>query len=326
MPAIGALPVRKVTYQASLTQYTNGKIPLEVLTVIGPRGWLYGNAARAYKALAFMCMSIGLPLTYTYGGTFRSYADQLNLWYQRMQTEPCVWGRKADGSPIVKTKMWNGVTWYLKPGLAGCATPGGSNHGWAIAIDTAFDPYPFDADGISPADAEAITNHPQWPKFKEFAQACGFSWEDTSEPWHIRYCLGDEVSQLILDVEAMIAGPAPQPAPAPTPVPAPSPSPVPAPAPVTDPSEEDDVFKQVIMVKGNPQTAALCVIGGPVPHLTGTGAGTLSLAAALKGCGQTAPEPVEKFYYVDLLTKYLNGAGYPADVVANFVAGVPDEK
>lgn len=311
---VGPLPVRTVSYEDHVKDWGNGKIPLENLVVIGDRGWLFGNAARAYNALAFMCLSIGLPLTYTFGGTNRTYADQLNLWYQRMVTEKTPWGiDKATGQPIFKTKVWNGVTWYLKAGLAGCAIPGTSNHGWAIAIDTAFDPYPFDADGISPADAEAITSHPQWPKFKEFAEACGFSWEDTSEPWHIRYCLGNAVSQLILDVEAMIAGAGHAPAT------------VPSPSPSNETSEEVDVFKSVIMVKGRPETAALVVIGEHVPHMSGVGNGTLAAAEALRVCGQNAPAPVERAFYVDIQTKSLRGAGYTEAEINAFTGGVPQD-
>jgi len=30
----------------------------------------------------------------------------------------------------------------------------------------------------------------------------GFSWEVQSEPWHIRYCAGDNIPQAVLDFEA----------------------------------------------------------------------------------------------------------------------------
>lgn len=191
--AVGPLPILPVKPPSDLNMTGNsGMLTPDQLVVIGPSGKLHHTAARAWRALCYLCSTVGLPLTYTYGGTYRSYADQVTLFGQRY-TKTFLAGRPA--------KTWNGVKYYLLPGMASAATPGESNHGWGLAIDTAFDNNP--SDGIGPDDAAGITGHPQWEAFKGFALACGFSWETVpSEPWHIRLVTGDNPTQAVLDAEA----------------------------------------------------------------------------------------------------------------------------
>lgn len=220
-------------------------LPSQLISV-GPQGQLHHDAARAYKALAFRCMAIGLPLTYTYGGCYRSYGDQVNLFGQRYET-PAVPGRA--------TKTWNGKVYSIryvngKP-MAMAATPGTSNHGWAIAIDYAFDSDV--TDGIGPDDATTITSHPQWPTFKVYAQEHGFSWETTSEPWHLRLVVGSTPTQATLDVEAYIAS-----IEHPTPVP-PTPNPIPSPG---------DDMKLSILTLSNTQPPTT-FLGYAEPHPNG---------------------------------------------------------
>lgn len=211
---VGPLPVKQVTPPNDLLgiymKTDSGNLDTSLLVNIGPSGNLHHDAARAYKALAFMCMAIGLPLTYTYGGTYRNYQAQISLFLQRYS---------PDYIPEAATKVWNGKTYWIKPGVAMAAVPGTSNHGWGIAIDFAFDSDV--SDGIGPDDAATITSHPQWPAFKQYALDCGFSWESTSEPWHLRLVTGSAMTQTVLNAEAIMYPDQPKPNPVPNPTPTP---------------------------------------------------------------------------------------------------------
>ena len=184
-------PIAPVQMPADLVGKTNGKLAVtDLLSNVGPRGDLHHLAARAWLALVDAAGKQGLPLTYTYGGTFRSYAEQEALF--RSRYEP---GGTGGGC-----KNWNGVQWCKKSAkLATAATPGSSNHGWGLAVDSAFDTDP--SDGLGPDDAAAIVAHPQWPWLLANAARFGWSWELQSEPWHLRYVTGDTIPQAVLDFE-----------------------------------------------------------------------------------------------------------------------------
>jgi LAS superfamily LD-carboxypeptidase LdcB len=214
------LPIRPVVRPTDLKNLTNGKLPTSLLTSIGHGGLLHHKAARAFRALESECLRRGLPLTWTNGGTYRSYAAQETLFRQRFTTTYLA------GQP---RRWWNGQWWYLRHGVAIAAVPGTSNHGWGLAVDTAFDRNP--ADGISPKDATYIANHKLFPWFRDNIHHWGFSFELQSEPWHIRYVAGDTLPPAVLAYEAsLVRPPAPNP---PTPAP-----PIPAPGlPVFDPAK-----------------------------------------------------------------------------------------
>jgi D-alanyl-D-alanine carboxypeptidase len=246
---VGPLLVKQVLPPADLAtiymKQDSGKLDPTILVNVGPSGNLHHDAARAYKALAFMCMAIGLPLTYTYGGTYRNYQSQVSLFLQRY-TKTVLPGRP--------TKVWQGVTYYQLPNTAMAAVPGTSNHGWGLAIDFAFDSDV--TDGIGPDDAAVITSHPQWPIFKQYAIDCGFSWETTSEPWHLRLVTGSTPTQTVLNAETVMYPPPPVPVQIPSTTPPPSPSP------------EDDMKLSVLTLNNTvPPTTFL---GYSEPHPNGT--------------------------------------------------------
>lgn len=191
------LPVVQVVMPKSLVGQANGNLDPSLLVSIHPYGKLHKNAARAYKALVAECAKQGLPLTFTYGGCYRTYAQQETLFRQRYVTTPLDRPRK----------WWNNMWWYLRPGVASAAVPGTSNHGLGLAIDTAFDNDP--KDGLGPDDATAITAHPKFAWFRDNVGRFGFSFESQSEPWHIRFVAGDAIPQAVLDYEHSILAPLP---------------------------------------------------------------------------------------------------------------------
>ena len=174
------LTVLPVTLPRSLEGAQNGQLPPALLEQVGPKGFLHPVAARCWRALHAEGVTKGYHLTYTYGGCYRPYADQRNLFVSRYQTTPIA------GRP---TKVWEGVVWYQKPLTAMAAVPGTSNHGLGLAVDAALD---LDlSDGVGPDDASSIG--PALPWFTEAAIRYGFSFEAQSEPWHIRAVCGDRV-------------------------------------------------------------------------------------------------------------------------------------
>jgi hypothetical protein len=186
-----AYPVAPVVMPADLAGKSNGQLPPSLLADVVGGGKLHHLCARAWRALvADAWASVQLPLTYTYGGTYRSYAQQETLFRSRYSPSGTGGG----------CKTWNGVRWCKKSSnLATAAVPGTSNHGWGLAVDSAWDKDL--SDGLGPDDATAITSHPGWQWLLANAERYGFSWELQSEPWHLRYVAGDSVPQAVLDFE-----------------------------------------------------------------------------------------------------------------------------
>jgi peptidoglycan hydrolase-like protein with peptidoglycan-binding domain len=88
--------------------------------------------------------------------------------------------------------MWNGQWWYQRPGVAGMAVPGTSNHGMGIAIDHA----------IYSETTRKLSRPRAWLTwFVPVASSCGWSWEAPSENWHIRHVTGDDVTETVTEVE-----------------------------------------------------------------------------------------------------------------------------
>lgn len=180
------LPIQKVVMPSTLAGITNGKLPDRITKEVGPSGKLEITAARAWLALVAAAKDAGWDLTYTYGGTFRSYVSQVDLFKRRYTLK---FGAKNVTS---QSRKWNGQRWWRLRGVAAAATPGKSNHGWGLAIDTALGAHPKDAKPITPALGWLVENAPEY----------GFSWELKSEPWHIRYVTGDKIPQAVIDFEA----------------------------------------------------------------------------------------------------------------------------
>jgi len=203
MENIMALIVKPVVLPSTLVGVSNGKLPDSLLVRVDTwsRALLHANAARAWNALKAECIANGLPITFTYGGMYRPYQDQYNLFLARHTQVSYATYLITSSS---KRKMWvrDGVKtyWKLNAGMAMAAVPGTSNHGLGLAIDTAYDKDL--ADGIGPDDAVGISSHPKFPLFRDvLVPKYGFSFEAQSEPWHIRYVTGDIIPAAVLAFE-----------------------------------------------------------------------------------------------------------------------------
>lgn len=169
---------------------------------------LHTLAADAFGAMSLVCLSeTGFTLSVSSAAdAYRSYDQQVRGFTQRMS---------AIYNPITcttTTRTWNGKKYWLKRGYAPVATPGTSNHGWGLAIDTAVYAYGKDAQGVFRPMIQGITVFKQvWDWVQENAVDFGFSWEGAKpgtkgwEPWHLRYVTGDQVPARVKAVQDWIA-------------------------------------------------------------------------------------------------------------------------
>lgn len=178
----------------------NGSLGADVLADIGHGGRLALTVARAWNALYVAMAADGFTgdraLTFTPGGTYRTLAQQEALFAQRYEiTDQTARVRSGD-------RFYAGSWWRIKRNALGrdrfspAASPGTSNHGLGLAVDTAL--------GATPAAATSIT--PALPWLVEHAHEFGFSWEVASEPWHLRYVEGPDLPARVLSIEAWFAG------------------------------------------------------------------------------------------------------------------------
>ena len=161
------LPIKKLTFPPALATQKNGRLDPVLLAPVKPFGNLYGKtAAIAWAEMKAAAKKDSVILKPTSGvDTYRPYNVQEALFAARYSTE------EITGRP---TRTCNGKTYWLLPGVASAACPGTSNHGWGLAVDI----YAVGAEGRL-----------EW--LLDNAARFGWSWELQSEPWHIRYVLGD---------------------------------------------------------------------------------------------------------------------------------------
>lgn len=159
--------IKPVTQPRDLKGVQPGKLPESLLRPAVGGGKLHWLCAAAWGAMVEKAKADGIELKpVSAGDTYRTYESQLTVFKQRYTTEP-------NGN---QTRTFEGKKWYKKdPKLASLAAPGTSQHNTGLAVDvhTASEPKRL-----------------KWliDNVKDF----GFSWEVVpEEPWHLRYCDGD---------------------------------------------------------------------------------------------------------------------------------------
>lgn len=185
-----ALPVMPVKLPEVLLGQSNGRLPATILfntpgQAGGPTVRLVECATRAWRALCAAAAKKGHILKATsLADSYRTYQQQVNTFTTHYSLDPII------GQP---TKRWDGHTWWLIPGMSVAAVPGTSNHGYGLAVDTGEE---RDGDtGTESIDAATLA----WLVANEHLY--GFSHEVQSEPWHIRYCTGDDIPAAVLAFE-----------------------------------------------------------------------------------------------------------------------------
>jgi hypothetical protein len=182
-----ALPIHAVTLPKVLIGQPNGRLPTSILVSTlgqagGPIVTLVSPAARAWRAMCAAALTAGHVLKATStNDSYRLYSVQESLFRARYTTTHLA------NRP---TKVWQGKTWWLRPGMATAAVPGTSNHGLALAVDIGEE---LDGDAgteaIDPATVAWLAAN---------AARFGFSAELQSEPWHWRYFAGDTIPQAVM--------------------------------------------------------------------------------------------------------------------------------
>lgn len=120
-------PVKKLVRPKELAGIPNGKLPLRLLWPLRGGGKLFRPAAKRYNEMFVAAKKDGIALVPVARG-YRSYDEQLRLFVDRYSDKPT-------GRVPKVTRKFQGKTWYLKKGMAPCATPGESPHGDGLAQD-----------------------------------------------------------------------------------------------------------------------------------------------------------------------------------------------
>ena len=158
-------PFIKLVVPTALKAYKNGQLPDSVLASVKTGGRMHAPAAQQFNKMYDAATAAGFKLKNV--GDYRSFASQLAMFRDRYVLE-------NTGTGV--TRNFEGKTWYLKKGMAMLATPGKSQHNLGLAVD------------IANASEKKRIN---W--LIANVEKFGWSWEVVpSEPWHIRYVLGDK--------------------------------------------------------------------------------------------------------------------------------------
>lgn len=159
--------IKPVTQPKDLKGVTPGKLPESLLRPVKGGGKMHWIAGAAWDAMVEKAKADGVELKPTSAGdTYRTYESQLAGFRQRYQLQDTGTG---------STRTFEGKKWFLKKGMAPLAAPGTSQHNTGLAVDV-----------HSASDPKRLN----WliANVKNF----GFSWEVVpQEPWHLRYCDGD---------------------------------------------------------------------------------------------------------------------------------------
>ena len=210
-------PIWPITLPSAIACDPNGALPASRLAPIGHGGRLEATkAAPAWSALWVAAQSEGFDLTWTPAGDYRSLETQERGFYSRTRPIPT-----PDGNQY-RDRFYAGGWYEDIPGTAQVATPGTSNHGNALAIDTALGRSPAEALHIgtvapngrtalswlrAPAPAEWQPSGPGGALCN--AETFGFCWEPAPagravEPWHLNYYAGDATPARVTAVLAFV--------------------------------------------------------------------------------------------------------------------------
>ena len=187
--------VAPIVMPSDLTGRSNGELALALLAP-ADRGALHFHAARSWAAMAEAAARDGITLRATSAvDTYRTLTRQTAAFRERYTRNP------HPGRP---TKQWQGVTWWLLPGMAPTATPGTSNHGWGLAIDVCTVGELGQPVALAPSGNPTSIARRAWDWLVDHYESYGWSHEYSSpgtEPWHIRYVLGDETPLALIPPE-----------------------------------------------------------------------------------------------------------------------------
>jgi len=196
-----AMTIVPVKMPTELQNQSNGDLDPALLKPIGTKTSMLATAADWYAVMQKEFLKdTGRVLSFTFGGGYRTWQQQYNLFISRYEK---ISYATYLVTPSTRRKVWKaeqGVHKALNPSTsywrkkvigtlpngqprypATAAVPGTSNHGLGLACDLAIG---------RPESATSLTA-PDRAWLEANIHRFGFSYESTSEPWHIRYVVGD---------------------------------------------------------------------------------------------------------------------------------------
>ena len=177
-------PCIKLQMPSAMNGLKNGQLPESMLARVKTGGRMYAPVVEEFNKMYDAALAAGHKLRNV--GDYRSFQSQLNMFMDRYSTTD--FGR----SPQV-ARQYEGKTWYLKPGKAPSAVPDptgtkGSNHGWGLAIDLAYEDSAGKLRGMGGACFDWLCeNAPKYGFYLQTSDRNSKWWE----AWHWQYCLGD---------------------------------------------------------------------------------------------------------------------------------------
>ena len=180
----------------------NGQLDVKLLKPAGYNEFLLGVTADWFFHLKAEFEAVNKRiLNFTHGGCYRTYDGQLGLFLKRYVKVG--WTTFA-GAPAANRKVWPAIdkadphyalnptkTLWIKRGVldaadrlhypATAAVPGFSNHGLGMAIDLAI--------GLPSAPQSLTIPDRVW--LENNIDRFGFTYESSSEPWHVTYYVAD---------------------------------------------------------------------------------------------------------------------------------------
>ena len=201
MALVHTIPETDATIPPALRAAGNGALPADWLRSFDGTTRsdykLYAPVSYAMQALHIAALADGIRFATT--GRYRPYAQQLSLFRSRFTVGPYNPAIHRS-TPSIVQRTFEGKYWYLLKGMAMAATPGTSNHGWAIADDIAE----LDANGR----VISLTQRGlQW--LKDHARSFGFALDIHEEPWHWHWYNGSALTQRTVEVLAFVGAPVP---------------------------------------------------------------------------------------------------------------------
>lgn len=168
-----ALHTKPLREPADLAGLQNGRLPDELLKMTLGGDVMHHYAADAYDLMWRAALAVGIELKMTDG--YRPYETQVRIFLERYTPGYLPWRNTLKGS-----KVWMGVRYYKRIGVATAAVPGTSNHGDGVAFDE------------NTAGLGSVANPgPKLLWLAANAQSFGFTWELLpEEPWHLVYFPG----------------------------------------------------------------------------------------------------------------------------------------
>ena len=214
-------PIISMKLPNGITAPMNGKLfPTQLAPINLPglgMGTLHPLAVQAFNCLFLIAqIETGQTMTATSNADdYRDYSMQERLFRSRytpnFDAKRCI--SKTTGKLWKTTNGGDGRFWYQLKNTSMAAVPGTSNHGFGLAVDCAL----WVSSSVKSLTSNGLFH--AWlcmpnlapPQYRigtgSNVESFGLSWEVQSEPWHIRYAVGNVIPQRVRDIMNFLGAP-----------------------------------------------------------------------------------------------------------------------